>query len=99
MDCLRVWLCRGRSPMHYVYVDAEWPHNVHAYETRRRLQADYHYEAGPSVSLTPLEIQMLSFSSDLEWFAVCVVDCSLELPQGPPLDAVAPPNGKPKASH
>ena len=83
--------------MRYVYVDAEWPHNVHAYDTRRRLQADYHYEAGPSASLTPLEIQMLSFSSDLEWFAVCAVDSSLELPQRSPLGAGAPPDVKPEA--
>ena len=85
--------------MRYIYVDAEWPHNVHAYETQRRLQADYHYEAGPSASLTALEIQMLSFSSDLEWFAVCAMDSSLKLPQGPPLGAVAPPDGKPEVSH
>ena len=85
--------------MCYIYVDAEWPHNVHADKTRRRLQVDYHYEAGPSASLTPLEIQMLSFSRDLEWFAVRAVDSSLELPQGPPLGVVAPPDGKPEASH
>ena len=47
--------------MRHVYVDAEWPHNVHAYETRRRFQADYYYEACQSVSLAPLEVQMLSF--------------------------------------
>ena len=61
--------------------------------------SDYYYETGPSSSLTPLEIQMLSFSSDLEWFAVCAMDNSLELPQGPALGAVAPPDGKPEASH
>ena len=75
--------------MHYIYVNAEWPHNVNADKTWRRLQSDYHYEAGP----------MLSFSSDLELLAVCAVDSSLELPQGPLLGAVAPPDGKPEASH
>ena len=85
--------------MRCIYVNAGWPHNVHADKTWRRLQADYYYETGPSASLTPLEIQMLSFSSDLEWFAVCAVDSSLKLPQGPPLGAVAPPDGKPEASH
>ena len=80
-------------------MDAEWPHDVHAYETRWRFQADYHNEACPSAPLTPLKVQMLGFSSDLEWFAVCAVNSSLELPQGPPLGAVAPPDGKPEASH
>ena len=85
--------------MRHVYVDAEWPHDVHAYETRRRFQADYDNEACPSTSLTPMKIQMLCFSSDLGGFAVCAVDSSLELPQGPPLGAVAQPDGKPEASH
>ena len=85
--------------MRYIYVNAECPHNVHTDKTLRRLQADYYYETGPSARLTPLEIQMLSFSSDLEWFAVCGVDSSLELPQGPPLGMVAPPDRKPEASH
>ena len=48
---------------------------------------------------TPLKVQMLGFSSNLEQFAVCAVDSSLELPQGLPLGAVAPPDGKPEASH
>ena len=85
--------------MSHVYVDAEWPHDVHAYETRRRLQADYYNEARPSASLTPLKVQILGFSSDLERFAVRAVDSSLELPQGSPLGAVVPPDGKPEASH
>ena len=85
--------------MCYIDVNAEWPHNIHTDQTGQRLQADYHYKTGPSTSLTPLEIQMLSFSSDLEWFAMCAMDSSLELPQGPPLGAVAPPDGKPEASH
>ena len=80
-------------------MDVEWPHDVHAYETRRRFQADYHNEACPSASLTLLKVQMLGFSSDLEWFDVCAMDSSLELPQGPLLGAVAPPYGKPEASH
>ena len=99
MDCLGVWLCRGRSPMRCIDVNVEWPHDIHTNQTGRRFQADYHYKTGPSVSLTPLEIQMLSFSSDLEWFAMCAVDSSLELPQGPPLGGVAPSDGKPEASH
>ena len=81
--------------MRHIYVNAEWPHNIHADKTRRRLQADYHYEARPSASLTPLKVQMLSFSSNLEWFAVCTVHCPLKLPQGPPLGAVAPPDVEP----
>ena len=80
-------------------MDAEWPHDIHAYETLRRFQADYYNKAGPSASLAPLKVQMLGFSSDLEWFAVCAVDSPLKLPQGPPLGTVAPPDGKPEASH
>ena len=80
-------------------MDAEWPHDVHAYETRRRFQADYHNEACPSARLNPLKVQMLGFTSDLEWFALCAVNSSLELPQGAPLGVVAPPDGKPEASH
>ena len=85
--------------MSYVYVDAEWPHDVHAYETRWRFQADYYNKARQSASLTPLKVQMLGFSSDLERFAVCAMDSSLELFQGPPLCVVAPPDRKPEASH
>ena len=85
--------------MRFVYVDAEWPHNVHAYKARRRFQADYYYEARPSASLAPLKVQMLSFSSNLERFAMCTVHSPLKLPQGSPLGAVAPPDGKPEASH
>ena len=85
--------------MRYIDVNAEWPHNVHTDQTGRRFQGYYHYKTGPSASLTPLEIQMLSFSSDLEWFAMCAVNSSLELSQGPPLGTVAPPDGKPEASH
>ena len=80
-------------------MDAEWPHDIHAYETRRRLQAHDYNEAGLPASLTPLKVQMLSFSSNLEWFVVCTVHCPLKLLQGPPLGAVAPPDGKPEASH
>ena len=85
--------------MRHVYVDAEWPHNVHAYKTRWRIQADYDNEARPSASLTPLKVQMLSFSSNLERFAVCTVHSPLKLPQGSPLGAVMLPDGKPKESH
>ena len=85
--------------MGYVNMDAEWPHDIHAYETRQRFQADYDNKAGPSASLAPLKVQMLVFSSDLEWFAVCTVDSPLKLPQGPPLGVVAPPDRKPEASH
>ena len=85
--------------MSHIYVDVEWPHDVHAYETRQRFQADYYNEARPSASLTPLKVQMLSFSSNLEQFAVCTVHSPLKLPQESPLGAVAPPDGKPEASH
>ena len=42
---------------------------------------------------------MLSFPSDLEWFAMRAMDSRLELPQGPPLGVVAPPDGKPEVSY
>ena len=85
--------------MRHVYVDAEWPHNVHAYQTWWRFRADYDNEARPSTRLTLLKVQMLSFSSNLERFAVCTVHIPLKLPHGSPLGTVAPPDGKPKASH
>ena len=69
--------------MCYIDVNEEWPHNIHTDQTGRRLQSNYHYKTGPSASLTPLEIQMLSFSCDLERFAMCAVDSSLELPKCP----------------
>ena len=80
-------------------MEAERPHDIHSYETWRRLQADYCNKSGPSASLAPLKVQMLGFSSDLEWFAVYAVYSPLKLPQGPPLGVVAPPDGKPEASH
>ena len=51
------------------------------------------------MSLAPMKVQMLGFSSNLEWFAVWAVYCPLKLTQVPPLDAVAPPDEKPEASH
>ena len=35
MDCMRVGLSRGSYSISYVYVDTEWPHNVHADEAGR----------------------------------------------------------------
>ena len=83
----------------YVDVDMERLHNIHADEAGHRLQAHNDDEAGPPVSLTPLEVQMLSFSSNLEWFAVLAVHCPLKWPQGAPLSAKAPPNVEPQACH
>ena len=42
---------------------------------------------------------MLSFPSNLEWFAVRTVHCPLKWPQGAPLSAEAPPNVEPQACH
>ena len=42
---------------------------------------------------------MLSFSSNLEWFAVRTMYCPLKWPQGAPLSAKAPPNVEPQARH
>ena len=42
---------------------------------------------------------MLSFPGDLERFAVCAVDDSLERLQGTPLDAVLPPHRESHAGH
>ena len=58
-------------------------------------KAHDNYKAGPSASLAPLEVQMLSFSSNLEWFAVRTMHCPLKWPQGSPLSAKAPPNVEP----
>ena len=63
---LRVRLSWRGGAIGHVYVDAERPHNVHANEAGRRLQAHNDNEAGPSASLTTLEVQMLSFPSNLE---------------------------------
>ena len=63
-------------------MDAERPHDIHAYEAWWRFQAYDDNEAGPPASLAPLEVQMLGFSSNLEWFTVCTVHCPLKLLQG-----------------
>ena len=99
MHCLRIGLSWGCCAIHHVDVDTEQPHDIHADEARRRLQAHNNDETGPSASLAPLEVQMLSFSRNLEWFAVSTVHCPLKWPQGSPLSAKAPPNVKPHARH
>ena len=80
-------------------MDVEGPHDVHAYEAGRRFQAHDDNEAGSSASLTPLDVEMLVFSGNLEGFAMCTVHRPLKLLQGPPLGTVAPPDGKPEASY
>ena len=99
MHCLRIGLSWGCCAIRHVDVDAERPHNIHADEAGRRLQAHNDDEAGPPASLTLLEVQMLSFSSNLEWFAVSTVHCLLKWPQGDPLSTEAPPNVEPQACH
>ena len=63
----------------YVNMDAERPHNVHANEAGRRFQAHNDNEAGPTTNFTPLNIQVLGFPGNLQWFAVCTVHCALKL--------------------
>ena len=83
----------------HVYVDTERPHNVHANEAGRRLQAHNDNEAGPTTSFAPLYVQVLSLTGNLQWFAICTMHCALKLLQGSPLGAVAPPNSEPHAGH
>ena len=99
MDRLRVGLGWCRCPIGNVDMGKEWPHDVHADEAGWRFQTHNYYKAGPYVSLAPLEVQMLSFSSNLEWFAVSTVYYPLKLPRGSPLSAIAPPNVEPHARH
>ena len=80
-------------------MNVEWRHNVHAYEAGRRFQAHDDNEAGSSASLTPLNVEMLGFSGNLEGFTVCTMHRPLKQLQGPPLGVVAPPDGKPEASY
>ena len=75
-------------------MDAEQPHNVHANEAGRRLQAHNDNEAGLTTSFTPLYIKVLGFSGNLQWFAVCTMHRALKLLQGSPLGAVVPPNSE-----
>ena len=42
---------------------------------------------------------MLGFASDLERFTMCAVYCPLKWLQGPPLGALAPPDGESKAGN
>ena len=42
---------------------------------------------------------MLSSAGNLQGFTVCTVHCPLELLQGSPLGAVAPPDREPQAGH
>ena len=99
MHCLRIglsWVC---CAIRHVYVDAERPHNVHADEAGRRLQAHNDDEAGSTTSFAPLYVKVLSSAGNLQRFAVCTVHSSLELLQGPPLGTVAPPDREPQAGY
>ena len=52
-----------------------------------------------AASLTPLDVEMLSFSGNLQGFLVGTVYRPLKLLQGPALGAVAPPDGKPEVGY
>ena len=60
-------------------MDAERPHNVHANEAGRQFQAHNDNEAGLTTSFTPLYVQVLGFTSNLQWFAVCTMHRALKL--------------------
>ena len=72
----------------HVYVDAERPHNVHANEAGRRLQAHNDNEAGPTTSFAPRA------ESYRQFVVVCHVHRALC-----PQTTVAPPNSEPHAGH
>ena len=95
MDCLRVGLSRGRGSISYIDVDTEWPHDVHADEAGRRFQAHDNYKTGSTTSLAPLDVEMLSFTGNLQGFTVSIVYRPLKLLQG----TVVPPDGKPEAGY
>ena len=96
---LWIWLSWGGCAISYVNMDAERPHNFHTNEAGRRLQAHNDNKAGPTTSFTPLYVQVLGFTGNLQWLAVCTMHCSLILLQGPPLGAVAPQNREPQAGY
>ena len=77
----RLWVrLSGRGcTVGHVNMDAERPHNVHANEAGQRLQAHNDNEAGPTTSFAPLYIQVLGFTGNLQWFAVCIMHCALKL--------------------
>ena len=66
MNCLVVRLSGGSGPVGHVNADTERPHNVHVNETWRRLQSHNDDKTGPTASLTPLTVQMLGFTRNLE---------------------------------
>ena len=99
MNCLGIRLSGDSGPVGHVNVDTERPHNVHANETWRQLQSHNDDKTGPTTSLTPLKVQMLGFTRNMERFAMRTVHRSLKWLQGPPLGAVAPPDGKSQACY
>ena len=76
---LRVRLSGCGRAVGHVNMDAERPHNVHANEAGQRFQAHNDNEAGPTTSFTPLYVQVLSFTGNLQWFAVCTMHRALKL--------------------
>ena len=83
VNCLGIGLSRGGGAMGHIYVDSERPHNIHADKAWRRLQAHYDNKTGSPATLTPLQVEMLGLSSNLERFTVCTVHRPLKLLQGP----------------
>ena len=53
----------------------------------------------PTSCLTPLDIQMLRLTCYVERLPMCTMDRAFERLERPPLGAVAPPDGKAKASN
>ena len=52
-----------------------------------------------TANFATLQVQMLGFASNLEWFTVCAVYCPLKWLQGLPLGVVAPPDRESKADN
>ena len=99
VDSLRIGLSGASSPVSHVDPDVEWPHNIHPDEAWGRFQDYIDDETSPTASFALLEVQMLGFSSNLEWLAVCAMHCPFKRLQGPPLGTVAPPYGESHAGH
>ena len=99
MHCLRIGLSWGCCAIRHVYVDTERPHNIHADEAGRRLQAHNDDEAGSTASFAPLDVEMLSSAGNLQRFTVRTMHCPLKFLQGSPLGMVAPPDREPQAGH
>ena len=77
-DRLRIRFSGHGSAIGDIDADAERSHDVHPNQARQRLEANNDNKTRPPACFAPLQVQVLGFPRNLEWFPVSAVYDPLE---------------------